>query len=360
MDSPFLKIGEHEIELPVVQGGMGIGVSLSGLASSVANSGGIGVISGAGIGFLDDDFIKDPYGCNIKMLKQEILKAREMSPLGVLGVNIMVAQNDFEDLAKTALESKIDIIFSGAGLPLSLPKLKKLYPESKTALVPIISSPRAAKVICKKWLRVNYLPDAFVLEGPKAGGHLGYSFEELKKGNIRVEDLLKQVLEVIKPFEAEYEKRIPVIVGGGVYTGDDVVLMLEMGAAGVQMGTRFVTTEECDASLAFKQEYIRATKDDIVFIKSPVGLPGRAIKNRFLELVEKGEKTPFKCPYHCIRTCKPKKAPYCISMALINAQKGNLESGFAFAGSNAYRANKIERVKDIIQEIKDSLLRSRT
>lgn len=270
----------------------------------------------------------------------------------------MVAQTDYENLVKASLEAGIDIIFSGAGLPLNLPKIKAQYPHSKTSLVPIISSPRAAKIICKKWLRLNYLPDAFVLEGPKAGGHLGYSLEELKKMEINLVRLLKETKAAISPFEAEYGKEIPIIVAGGVYSGGDIASMLRSGASGVQMATRFVTTEECDASIKFKEEYIRAKKEDIVFIKSPVGLPGRAIKNRFLELVEKGEKIPVKCPYHCIKTCNPKEAPYCISLALINAQKGDLDNGFAFAGENAYLATKITRVKDLFDELVQGILKS--
>ncbi len=359
MKIPKLKIGVHEVEFPIIQGGMGVGVSLSGLASSVTKCGGIGVISGASIGFLSEDFRKNPHLSNINMLKKEISKARDVIRDGVVGVNLMVAQTDYENLVKASLEAGADIIFSGAGLPLNLPKLKQLYPENKTALVPIISSPRAAKIICKKWIRYNLLPDAFVLEGPKAGGHLGYSLEELKEGKIDIIGLLKQTKEAISPYEAEYGKKIPVIVAGGVYSGEDIANMIKNGASGVQMATRFVTTDECDASIKFKEEYIRAKKQDIVFIKSPVGLPGRAIRNKFLELVEKGEKMPVKCPYHCIKTCNPKKAPYCISLALINAQKGDLDNGFAFAGENAYRATKIIRVKELFDELIGDFLKAK-
>jgi len=357
MHIPSLQIGEYEVEFPVIQGGMGVGVSLHGLASAVANAGGIGVIAAAAIGFLKEDFKKNPYAANAKALKEEISKARSIMSRGALGVNIMVALTDYENLVKTALKAEIDIIFSGAGLPLNLPKIKNLYPGSKTALVPIISSPRAATILCKKWMRYRYLPDAFVLEGPKAGGHLGFSLKELMQEDIHVKNLLIQTLKAIAPFEAEYGRKIPIIVAGGIYEGKDISSMLKLGAAGVQMATRFVTTEECDASNEFKQEYIRAKKEDIIFIKSPVGLPGRAIRNDFLDLVEKGEKTPFSCPYHCIKTCNPKKAPYCISLALINAQRGNLENGFAFAGANAYRATKIVSVKGIMRDLVDGINR---
>ncbi|HDD43947.1 MAG TPA: nitronate monooxygenase [Candidatus Desulfofervidus auxilii] len=353
---PKLKIGVHEAEIPIIQGGMGVGISLHSLAAAVANNGGIGVIAAACIGFRESNFKKAPQMANQIALKKEILLAKKLAPGGIIGVNIMVALTDYEDLVLTALENGADIIFSGAGLPLSLPRLKQRYPYSKTALVPIISSARAAVLLCKKWLKsYNYLPDAFVLEGPKAGGHLGFSLEDLIKNKFRLEQLLKETLEAIDPYVKLAGRPIPIIVAGGVYTSEDIARFLYLGASGVQMATRFVVTEECDASEAFKKEYLRAKKEDIIFIKSPVGLPGRAIKNKFLEAVEKGEKIPFKCAYHCIKTCIPKKAPYCISIALINAQKGNLEEGFAFAGSNAYRSKKITKVKTLIKKLLEDL-----
>ncbi len=359
MEVPGLKIGKHECEIPVIQGGMGVGVSLHGLASSVAQCGGVGVIAGAAIGFLRENFEEDPYRANIEAVREEITRAREISPQGVIGINIMVALNDYEGIVRASLEANVDIIFSGAGLPLSLPRLKKEYKGSSTALVPIISSPRAADIICRKWMRQGYLPDAVVLEGPEAGGHLGFSLEELEGGGIDMQRLILDTLRVLSSIEADTGQKIPLIVAGGVYTGEDIARLLNLGVSGVQMATRFVTTEECDAHMAFKEEYIRARKQDIVFIKSPVGLPGRAIKNQFLEAVEKGEKRPFKCPYHCIKTCRPKKAPYCISLALINAQQGRLDRGFAFAGSNAYRADKISTVKQVMGELLDGVSRYR-
>jgi len=358
MQIPSLQIGEHRAEVPIIQGGMGIGVSLHRLAAAVANTGGIGVIAVASIGFIKENFRKNPRQANIEALKEEIAKARKLAPDGVIGVNIMVALTDYEAMVRTALEAKADIIFSGAGLPLNLPKIKQEYPDSKTALAPIVSSPRAAALLCKKWRRYGYLPDAFVLEGSKAGGHLGFSMEELLNDRISIHGLLRQTVESVAPFAAEAGGKIPVITGGGVYTGADIAEMLANGAAGAQMATRFVVTEECDAAIEFKQEYIRAKKQDIVFIKSPVGLPGRAIKNEFLHLVEQGKKTPFKCPYHCIKTCIPKQAPYCISLALINAQRGNLNEGFAFAGANAYRADKIVPVKSLMDELSTGLAKA--
>lgn len=343
-----LVIGNTIARMPIVQGGMGIGVSMSKLATAVANEGGIGVISAAGLGLFyksSGDFFKD----NCQALKKEIQTARSNTD-GVLGVNIMVALTNFEELCKTAFEEDIDVIFAGAGLPLQLPKLKPA--GSNTKLIPIISSARAAKLLIKQWKKkYNYIPDGFVLEGPKAGGHLGFKEDQLDHEDYALEHLLSDVLAIIKPFEEEMNTTIPIIVGGGIYHGEDVYKYLSLGASGVQLSTRFVTTEECDASTSFKQTYVDATKEDIVYIKSPVGLPGRAIKNAFLDDVEKGLKHPFSCPYNCIITCKKEEAPYCITLALINAQKGKLRNGFAFAGSNAYLATKINTVKEVFQSL---------
>lgn len=345
-----LTIGTLTAKLPIVQGGMGIGVSLSKLASSVANEGGIGVISAAGLGMLYK--LSSSYEENSREgLRQEIRKTRALTD-GILGVNIMVAMTNFSDLVQVAIEEEIDIIFAGAGLALDLPKY--LHGQSQTKLVPIISSGRAAKVLIKKWLQNHdYLPDAFVLEGPLAGGHLGFKKEQLEDPAFSLELLLAEVIEVVRPFEATYNKPIPIIVGGGVYTGEDIRHFLTKGAVAVQMATRFVTTFECDADAAFKETYIQAKQEDIVFIDSPVGLPGRAINNRYLEDVTKGLKQPFVCPHDCIITCKKEAAPYCIILALLNAKKGKLTHGFAFAGSNAYRATEIISVQTLIDQLKD-------
>jgi len=344
-----LKIGDLTAKLPIIQGGMGIGISLSGLASAVANEGGVGVIATAGIGMLEPDFSTNWLEANIRALKKEIKKARELTK-GILGVNIMVALSNYADMVRTAIEEEIDIIFSGAGLPLNLPQFLK--GSTKTKLVPIISSGRAASIICKKWSeKYNYLPDAIVVEGPRAGGHLGFKQEQINNPEYSLEKLIPEVIKAVKPFEERYKKPIPVIAAGGIYTGEDIYNFLKLGAAGVQMATRFVTTYECDASIKFKQTYIDSSKEDIVIIKSPVGMPGRAIKNKFIDDANKGEKKPFKCPYHCIITCDYKNSPYCIALALLNARKGNLEHGFAFAGENAYRAKGIISVKELIESL---------
>ncbi|MCE5195039.1 MAG: nitronate monooxygenase family protein [Nitrospiraceae bacterium] len=349
MNIKELKIGDLIARTPIIQGGMGVGISLSGLASAVANEGGIGVISAAGIGLFEPDGLTNYIDANIRALKKEIQKARELTK-GIIGVNIMVATSNFVTMVKTAIEEKIDIIFSGAGLPLNLPQF--LNGSKSTKLVPIISSARAARVIIKKWLdKYDYMPDAFVVEGPMAGGHLGFKEEQLKDPSFSLEKMLEEVINEVKIFEEKYKKSIPVICAGGIYTGEDIYKFVQMGASGVQMATRFVTTYECDASPEFKQAYFDAKKEDIVIIKSPVGMPGRAIKNQFIDDVNKGEKKPFKCPYHCILTCDYNNSPYCIARALMNAQKGNMKSGFAFAGENAYRAERLLSVKELVKSL---------
>jgi len=346
---PELKIGDLVAKVPIIQGGMSIGVSLSKLASAVAREGGIGVIGTAMIGMDEPDVYSNGLGADIRALQREIRKAREMTR-GVLGVNIMVALTHYADLVKTSIAEGIDIIFCGAGLPLDLPKY--LTNGSKTKLVPIVSSGRAATIICKKWIaNFNYLPDAFVVEGPKAGGHLGFKLEQIDNPDFALENIVPQVIEAVKPFEAAHGKTIPVIAAGGVYTGADILKFLKMGAAGVQLGTRFAATHECDAALEFKQAFVEAKAEDLVLIKSPVGLPGRAIRSKFIDDVNLGVRKPFKCPYHCIKPCDFKKSPYCISFALISARKGNLRNGFAFAGSNAYRVDRIVSVKALIASL---------
>jgi NAD(P)H-dependent flavin oxidoreductase YrpB (nitropropane dioxygenase family) len=355
-----LKIGNLEISVPVFQGGMGVGISLSGLASAVANEGGVGVISSAGLGLLYRDFSANYIDASIYGLKEEIRKARQKT-LGVIGVNIMVAMTNFADMVKTAIAEKADIIIAGAGLPLDLPSyLKK---ESKTKLIPIVSSARAAKIICEKWKSLyNYLPDAVIVEGPKAGGHLGFKEDQIADKDYTLEKLVPEIVSELKTFEEKHNQTIPLIAAGGIYTGEDIDNIMQLGASGVQMGTRFVTTHECDASDAFKQSYINASSGDIEIIKSPVGMPGRAIFSNFIRKVRDGSKQPKKCPFKCIKTCDIDKSPYCIITALVNALKGNFENGFAFAGANAFRAEEISSVKEIfqslLQEYRESRLKS--
>ena len=351
-----LNIGNLSISVPIVQGGMGVGISLSGLASAVANEGGVGVISSAGLGLLYRNLSKDYIQASIMGLKEELRKAREKTK-GVIGVNVMVAMSNFTDMVKTAIAEKADIIFSGAGLPLNLPSF--LQKDSVTKLVPIVSSARAARVIAEKWHSLyNYLPDAFVVEGPKAGGHLGFKDEQINDEHFSLEHILPEVIDEVQDMGARYGKEIPVIVAGGIYTGEDIKRFMDMGASGVQMGTRFVTTEECDASDVFKQTYIEAKQEDIQIIKSPVGMPGRAIFSKFIQKVKEGQKQPKTCICKCIKTCDISKSPYCIIAAVYNAFKGNMDNGYAFAGANAFRATKIVSVKETFRSLLDEFSRS--
>jgi nitronate monooxygenase len=351
MRLPELKIGDTIAKVPIVQGGMGVAISLDKLAAAVANEGGIGVISTAGVGMSEPNWETNFKNANIEALRKVIRSAKAMTK-GVLGVNIMVALTNFEDMVKISVEEKIDIIFSGAGLPLNLPEL--IEKGATTKLAPIISSGRAAALICKAWWnRYKRLPDAFVLEGPQAGGHLGFSREQLERiEEFDIVTLIKETVQAISPYEKEHGVKIPVIAGGGIYDGRDIAAALRAGAAGVQMATRFVATDECDASQTFKETYVKAKgPEDIVLIDSPVGLPGRAIRNEFLDKAKRGETTPVRCPFHCLKTCRPSQSPYCIARALVNARNGDLDAGFVFAGTNAWRIERITSVHELMDEL---------
>ena len=344
-----LKIGDLNIKVPIIQGGMGIGISMSRLASAVANMGGVGIISSVGIGLTDQIKSVSYKRRNIEVLRNEIRKAKGLSK-GVIGVNIMSVITDFSDMVKTSIEEGIDIIFSGAGLPLDLPKY--LPNGSNTKLVPIVSSGRAANILCTKWKQnYNYLPDALVVEGPKAGGHLGFKATALQEIGNTLENLVAEVVKVTKDIKERYSLDIPVIAAGGIFTGGDMFNIMNKGAAGVQLGTRFVATRECDASDEFKNAFIKAKEKDIRIIKSPVGMPGRTIFNKFLDEANLGKRRPKACKHNCIRSCDPKTTSYCISEALFEAYKGNLDDGFVFTGANAGRIDKITSVREIINEL---------
>ena len=344
-----LQIGKLKTLLPIIQGGMGVGVSLSGLAAAVANEGGIGVISATGLSLLYTKLSNDYKEAGTLGLIEEIRKARAMSS-GAIGVNVMIALSNFAELVKTCIAEKVDVLFCGAGLPLDLPSY--LDKDSVTELVPIVSSARAAKLICQKWESTyQYLPSAIVLEGPEAGGHLGYKDSQITDAKFSLEELLPQVVAAVAPFEEKYQKSIPIIAAGGIFTGDDIYRIMKLGASGVQLGTRFVTTHECDASDAFKQTYIDANEADVEIIKSPVGMPGRAIRSNFLQKVKEGLRQPKNCPYNCIRTCDVETAPYCIALALYQAYKGNFDHGFAFAGSAVLKSKRMMSVKETMNEL---------
>lgn len=352
---PSLSIGKLTARIPIIQGGMSVGISLSKLASAVAIAGGIGVIGAAAIGMLEPDFNKHYKTANKRALTKELNSARSLTD-GIIGVNIMLALTDFDELARVSLEEGADLLFLGAGLPLHAPKT--LNPERledyATKVVPIVSSGKAARIILNYWSR-NYdnVPDAVVVEGPLAGGHLGFKKNQIQNPEFSLEKLVTDVIEEVKQFEQQYSKPIPVIAAGGVFSGADILKFLQLGANGVQMATRFVATHECDASLEFKEKFVNCKEGDIVIIESPVGLPGRAIKNEFIEGIEAGDKKPFNCPWKCLKSCEFKTAPYCIALALTNAKVGKTHDGFCFAGANAHKIDKIVSVKELVDTLQE-------
>jgi len=344
-----LKIGNIETKIPLILGGMGIGVSGWNLASSITNNGGIGVISGVNLGYRENDFYTNTFEANKRAIIKEIKKAKEESNMGVIGINFMVAMNRYKEYVKIAVEAGIDIIVSGAGLPLELPEATKNY---DTKLIPIVSSAKAARIITKIWdKKYNKIPDAVVVEGSKAGGHLGFKKKDLIEDDFDFEEVLRETKEVLKKYEDKYNKKIPMIAAGGIYSSQDVEKIMKIGYDGVQMATRFVTTEECDADFNFKNEYLKSENEDIDIIDSPVGLPGRAITNEFLNNVGEGIKPKIKKCVDCIKKCNYKDTKFCISQALINSVKGNIDEGLVFAGENAYKSKKIEKVADVVKEL---------
>jgi len=347
---PKLTIGDAIAKLPIVQGGMGVGISLSGLASAVANEGGIGVIAANSIGMLDPEYYAKHKDANSIILRKEIRKAKEKTS-GLIGVNIMMAVDDCLDLIRVAIDEKIDIVFLGAGLPIKGIPVEDLR-SAGVKVIPIVSSARAAGLIFRSWSKkYKDIPDAVVVEGPKAGGHLGFKANQIDDPDFALERILPEVVAEIKTFEGKYQRKIPVIAAGGVFSGADIYKVFKLGASGVQMGTRFVATHECDADIRFKEAYIACREDDLEIIKSPVGLPGRAIRNSFLKDVAAGKKMGFKCAWRCLKSCDIKNARYCISLVLDNARQGILDKGFAFAGSNAFRVDKIVSVNELLQEL---------
>ena len=342
-----IKIGNKKSKYPIIQGGMGVGVSLHKLAGNVSKEGGIGVISTADIGYQEPDFNTNPLAANLRAIGSEIKKAREIAGSDkILGVNVMVALQNYAEIVKECVKQKIDLIISGAGIPKDLPEFVK---DSNTKIAPIVSSLRCCQLIVKHWIKkYNYVPDMIVIEGPKAGGHLGFKKEELETSNL--EEITKEVVEYVKEVEKEYQKEIPVIAAGGIWDNKDINKFLEIGADGVQMATRFVTTYECDASNEFKEAYINAKEEDIKIISSPVGMPGRALYNEFIKSTENEKSKITRC-YKCIKTCDIKNTPYCITKALINSVKGNLKEGLIFCGSNVDKVKELMTVHDLMEEL---------
>jgi NAD(P)H-dependent flavin oxidoreductase YrpB (nitropropane dioxygenase family) len=348
---PRLTIGNRTASLPIIQGGMGVAISLSKLASAVAKQGGIGIIAANGIGLIDPDYYNDGRAANIRALRKEIRRARSQTS-GLIGINIMVAANDFQQLLDVAIEEKVDALFMGAGLPIKNMPVAKIR-AADVLVIPIVSSGRAAELIFKYWEK-NYadIPDAVVVEGPLAGGHLGFKAEQLQNPDQALEILIPQVIAAVSRFQETFHKKIPVIAAGGIYNGEDILRFLQLGAQGVQMATRFVATHECDADIRFKEAYLKCRPEDIVIIKSPVGMPGRAIQNQFLDNAAAGVRNVNRCAWRCLDQCDIKNADYCISVALDNARQGLLDQGFAFCGANAYRIDKIVSVAELLESLK--------
>ena len=340
-----LVIGNKSARIPVIQGGMGVGVSRSKLAGAVAKAGGVGIISTAQIGYDEEGFEQDEKGCNLRAIKKHIELAKAQADGGLVGVNVMVALKHYREHVRTAVEAGADVVICGAGLPMDLPELVQ---GSDTKIAPIVSSARGARLLLQKWKRkYDYVADFIVVEGPKAGGHLGFSKEDVENG-VDFEKEISLILDVVKGFGKEQGKEIPVIVAGGVFDHEDILHMMELGADGVQIASRFVATYECDASDAYKNAYIQAKEEDVKIIQSPVGMPGRAIYNNFLKQVEQGNTCVKKC-YQCLAKCDPANIPYCITQALVNAVKGDVENGLMFAGANVGRIHEIVSVHELMQ-----------
>lgn len=345
-----LKIGLKTAEIPVIQGGMGVGISLGNLAGSVAAQGAVGIISSAQIGFREPDFDKNPREANLRAIEKELKKARKISPDGIIGFNIMTALREHEAHARAAAAAGADLIISGAGLPTDLPAYVQ---GTDTCIAPIVSSEKSAKVILKYWDRkYKRTADLVVIEGPKAGGHLGFNREELDSWTEeRYEEEILKIMHTVKEYADKYGCKIPVVVAGGIYNHEKFVRAMNLGADGVQVGSRFVTTEECDAHINYKMAYINARREDIVIAKSPVGMPGRTILNPFLKRVILGERIPHTPCHGCLARCNPAEIPYCITDGLVNAASGDVDNALLFCGAEAYRAEKIETVKEVIDSL---------
>lgn len=348
-----LRIGDLCARLPIIQGGMGVGVSLSGLASAVTNAGGIGIISAAQPGYREPDFDTNTIAANLRALGAHIDKAKKDTNGGIIGVNIMCALENYKEYVQCCKEHNVDLIISGAGLPTQLPELVE---GSSIKIAPIVSPPRSAKVILKTWdKRYQRTADLVVIEGPRAGGHLGFMAEDIERLKpIGYDAEVKEILEIVKEYEIKYNKKIPVVFAGGVYTREDIDHYMDLGCSGVQMATRFVTTQECDADIKFKMVYVNAKKEDISIVKSPVGMPGRAIKNAFMVKHAEVNEKITKC-YKCLKKCDIKTIPYCITGALVRAAKGDVENALLFCGDNAYRATEITTVAEIMKELSEDI-----
>ena len=312
--------------------------------------GGIGIISTAQIGFREPDFDENPSGANLRAIRKEMEKARAISPDGLIGYNIMVALRDYKQHVAAAVGAGADLIISGAGLPTELPALTA---GSPVKIAPIVSTEKSAKVILKYWGRKYHrTADLVIIEGPKAGGHLGFKKEELDfYSPERYEEEITKIIETVRGFAEEYQTEIPIIAAGGIFDVEDVRRVMALGVDGVQIASRFVTTRECDADIRYKEAYLNASKEDIVIVKSPVGMPGRAILNPFMKRVMLGEKMEHTPCHRCLARCNPAEIPYCITDSLIRAAKGDVEEALLFCGADAYRQTRMETVKEVIDSL---------
>ena len=346
-----MKLGNRELALPLIQGGMGVGVSMGGLAGAVAAEGAMGTLSTADAGWNEPDFAAHPQQANLRALHREVQRAKRLAAgAGLVAVNAMVATRQYADSVRTALEAGADAIVSGAGLPLELPALAEGF---EALLAPIVSSPRAAQLICRTWAkRYGRVPDFVVLEGCQAGGHLGFEEADLLAGRCApLSQLIPQVLAALRPFEEKFGRAIPLFCAGGVATGAEMARCTRLGAAGAQMATRFIATEECDASQGYKDVILAARPEDLRVIHSPVGMPGRAVNSPLVQRLATGLRQP---PAHCsgcIKSCRPAETPFCITHALIEAVKGNWEEGLFFSGSRVDLVDRMRTVPDLIDEL---------
>jgi nitronate monooxygenase len=354
-DTPVLKLGKHKPRYPLIQGGMGVGISGARLAGNVAKGGAVGTIASVGLGHNSPEYISGKmnyFEANVIVIKEVLKQAREIAgPDGILAVNCMVALTDYDSEVRAAAEGGANVIISGAGLPLRLPEYTKDFPD--IALVPIVSSAKAASLIARRWEKqYGRSPDGFVVETPAtAGGHLGATtMEQVYDPALSLAVALPDTVRFVTE---EMKSDIPVIAAGGIWDRKDMESMFELGAKGVQMGTRFACTVEGDASDRFKQAFIEAKEEDVVLIHSPAGLPGRAIKNPFVAKYLEGKAESGACYANCLTHCRYRKTKetFCIAMALVDALKGKWETGLFFCGSNVVKANKMETVAEILNEL---------
>lgn len=349
MDFKPLQIGDLQIQYPIIQGGMGVGISRSHLAGAVSANGGLGIISTAQIGYDEPDFERHQEETNLRAIGKHVREAKKISGGKPVGVNIMVATKDYPAYVKAAVDAGVDVIISGAGLPIKLPEY---VGDSGCKIAPIVSSEKAAVLMLRNWeKKYQRTADFIVIEGPKAGGHLGFKADSVEKITQEEYDVeIGKIIAVVKSYEEKFGQKIPVIVAGGIFDHDDICHAISLGADGVQIASRFVATEECDADEKYKEAYIQAKKEDVEIVMSPVGMPGRALRNAFVKLIEKKAQPVSKC-YHCLEKCNPAKVPYCITKALINAVRGDIEHGLIFVGDNVGRITQMTNVHDLMMEL---------